>query len=79
MVLALRQGRPSALRRWATLVAAMVVAPYLYVVAAGRNLPWWLYPLLVCLAALSGWEVFSRVRRLGRGANGEAERGKTRA
>jgi hypothetical protein len=68
VVVAMRQRNRRSLQAWATLVAGMVLAPYLYVLVAGRNLPVWFYPVLVCLVALSAWEVASRVRKLSRRA-----------
>jgi hypothetical protein len=70
-VVAVRERNRTSLRAWAAAVAAMVLAPYLYVLVAGRNLPWWFYPVLVCLVALSAWEVASRVRKLSREAAGK--------
>jgi hypothetical protein len=68
VVVAMRRRNRRSLRAWATLVAAMVLAPYLYVLVAGRNLPSWFYPVLVCLVALTAWEVVSRIRKLSRRA-----------
>jgi len=66
MAVALRQGNRAALRRWALFLGAMVVIPYAYVLIAGRNLPWWIYPVVLAMVALSAWELVARVRSLTR-------------
>lgn len=64
IVRALRQGNRVALRRWALVLSAMVIIPYAYVLLVGRNLPWWIYPTLAGVVALSTWEITARVRKL---------------
>lgn len=64
IVLALRRRDRPALRPWALLLGAMVVIPYSYVLLVGRNLPWWIYPTLAAVIALSGCEILARVRKL---------------
>ena len=66
IVQALRSRNRRALRAWAVLVGIMVLAPYTYVLLAGRNLPWWFYPVLACVVAVSAWEVVRIVRRWAR-------------
>ncbi len=46
---------------WSTVFLASTVAPYVYVLIFGRNLPWWVYAAMVLLV---GQGVFSLVRRL---------------
>ena len=46
---------------WSTVFLATVVAPFVYVLLFGRNLPWWVY---VVIAALVGQGVFSLIRNL---------------
>ena len=64
IALALRQRNHTSLRRWGIFVGAMVVIPYCYVLIAGRNLPWWVYPAVACLLALSAREIVARARKL---------------
>ena len=66
VALALRQRNHTSVRRWSMFVGAMVVIPYCYVLAAGRNLPWWVYPAVACLLALSTWEIVAKARKLSR-------------
>jgi hypothetical protein len=66
ILLALRQGNRTALRRWALFLGSMVVIPYAYVLLVGRHLPWWVYPAVASVVALSAWEIAARVRKLGR-------------
>ena len=63
---ALRQRNHTSLRRWGIFVGAMVVIPYSYVLIAGRHLPWWVYPAVACLLALSAWEIVVKARKLSR-------------
>jgi len=52
-----------ALRRWAIIEAILLLAPYAYVMGAGRNLPWWFYPVLAGVMVLSLWEARRAIRR----------------
>jgi ABC-type Co2+ transport system permease subunit len=60
---ALRRRNQRALLSWAILVGVMVLAPYTYVLIAGRNLPWWFYPVLAGFLALSAWKTADAIRR----------------
>jgi len=50
-----RMIRAAAVRRaneamfWSTVFLCAVVAPFLYVLVFGRNLPWWVYGVIVLL------------------------------
>ncbi len=46
---------------WSTVFLASTVAPYIYVLIFGRNLPWWVY---AAMALLVGQGVFSLARRI---------------
>ncbi len=46
---------------WSMLLLASTAAPYLYVLVAGRNLPWWVYIIIGLILAQGVW---SLVRRL---------------
>jgi len=73
IALAVRRRDRGALRPWALLLGAMVVIPYSYVLLVGRNLPWWIYPTLAAVIALSGCEILARVRKLARAETREPE------
>lgn len=46
---------------WSTLFLCATVAPFLYVLLFGRNIPWWVYIIITIVA---GQGVFSFIRRL---------------
>jgi len=46
---------------WSMIFLLSTAAPYLYVLVAGRNLPWWVY---IIIGLLFGQVVWSLVRRL---------------
>ena len=46
---------------WSMIFLVSTTAPYLYVLVAGRNLPWWVY---IIIGLLLGQVVWSLVRRL---------------
>jgi len=48
---------------WGALFLAATAMPYLYVLALGRDLPWYIY---IVLAALLGQGVWSLIKRKGR-------------
>lgn len=60
MIRALAQKRGEILL-WSSVFLAATVAPFLYVLIFGRNLPWWVYGVI---ALLIGQGVFSLVRKL---------------
>ena len=60
MARALRSDR-RAVGRWSLIFLAATVIPYLYVLVFGRNLPWWVYGVLV---AAVGWGIYQFVARL---------------
>ena len=61
MVRALAKGLRNEIMLWSMIFLASTVAPFLYVLIFGRNLPWWVY---VVIALLIGQGVYSLVRRL---------------
>ena len=61
MVRALAQRRVNEVTLWSMIFLASTAAPYLYVLVAGRNLPWWVY---IIIGLLVGQGVWSLVRRL---------------
>ena len=60
---ALRRRNQRALRAWAVVVGIMALAPYGYVLIAGRNLPLWFYPILGGVLVISTYEVVRKIRR----------------
>ena len=56
---------------WSTIFLCTNVAPFVYVVIFGRNIPWWVYGII---ALLVGQGVFSLFRKLRRSpASGEKD------
>jgi hypothetical protein len=51
---------------WSMVFLAATVAPFVYVILFGRNIPWWVY---VLIAILVGQGVFSLVTKLRKGGN----------
>ncbi len=60
MARALRSDR-RAVGRWSPVFLAATVIPYLYVLVFGRNLPWWVYGVLV---AAVGWGIYQLAGKL---------------
>jgi fatty acid desaturase len=69
---ALTRRRGKEAMRWSAVFLCAVVAPFLYVLLFGRNLPWWVYGII---AVLVGQGVCSLVMKLrgkaAAGAKGE--------
>ncbi len=61
MVRGLAHRRRNEIVTWSMVFLGATVAPFLYVLFFGRNLPWWVY---VLVALLIGQGVYSLVRRL---------------
>jgi hypothetical protein len=77
MIRALAKRIAKEIMLWSSVFLGTVVAPFLYVLFFGRNLPWWVY---VIIALLIGQGVFSLVRKLrgkpvDRAKGGSAETG----
>lgn len=60
---ALTAKRTDEVMVWSAIFLASNVAPFLYVMIYGRNIPWWVYGVIV---ALIGQGIFTLVRRLRR-------------
>jgi len=58
---ALARGLGQEAMRWSAVFLCAVVAPFLYVLVFGRNLPWWVYGIV---AVLVGQGVYSLVVKL---------------
>lgn len=61
MVRALAQRKQQEILLWSMVFLGSTVAPFLYVLVFGRNMPWWVY---VVIALLIGQGVYSLIRRL---------------
>jgi hypothetical protein len=66
---AIARGLTKEAMRWSTVFLCAVVAPFLYVLVFGRNLPWWVYGII---AVLLGQGVRSLVMKLRGTAGGDA-------
>ena len=55
--------RSNELLLWSTVFLAATVAPFLYVLLFGRNLPWWAYVIIAVLLAEAIWTLVKKVRR----------------
>ena len=44
------------------LFLAATVAPFVYVMLVGRNLPWWVYAVIAVLVVQSVWALYRRLR-----------------
>lgn len=51
------------LNLWGMVFLAATALPYLYVMAFGRNLPWYIYLVLVALLAQGLWSLFRRRKK----------------
>ena len=61
----LRRGEPAVVPALAA--AFFFVSAYLYLLVAGRNIPWWAYGVLGAIVAGSAWSTVRKVRaRAGR-------------
>jgi fatty acid desaturase len=61
MVRALAKKRGKEVLLWSTVFLCATVAPFIYVLFFGRNLPWWIYGII---ALLIGYGIFSLIRKL---------------
>ena len=61
VVRALAKKRGKEALVWGTVFLCATIAPFLYVLFFGRNLPWWVYGII---ALLIGYGIFSLIRKL---------------
>ncbi|MEM1322951.1 MAG: hypothetical protein AAGG75_21985 [Bacteroidota bacterium] len=40
------------------------IGTYVYLFIAGRNIPLWVYGLVVLMMSYSGWQIYQRIQRL---------------
>lgn len=62
MVRALAARRVNEASLWSMLFLLSTAAPYLYVLVAGRNLPWWVYIIIGLILAQGVWSLVRRLR-----------------
>ena len=60
MARALKNDR-GAVGRWSLIFLAATVIPYLYVLIFGRNLPWWVYMVLLAAVGLGVQRLVSKL------------------
>ncbi len=72
MVRALARKRQGEIVPWSMVFLAATVAPFLYVLLFGRNLPWWVYLLIALLIGQGAYTLVRRLRRGGGGARAES-------
>jgi len=63
MVRALAARRVNEASLWSMLFLSSTATPYLYVLVAGRNLPWWVYIIIGLLLAQGIWSLVRRLRK----------------
>ncbi|MGA2763843.1 MAG: hypothetical protein ABSG17_10810 [Spirochaetia bacterium] len=63
MVRAVAQKRMNEITLWSMIFLLSTAAPYLYVLVAGKNLPWWVYIIVGLLLAQGVWSLVRRVRK----------------
>jgi fatty acid desaturase len=61
VVQALARKRSKEALVWAAVFLCATIAPFIYVLLFGRNLPWWVYGII---ALIIGYGVFSLIRKL---------------
>jgi hypothetical protein len=61
LVRAIVKRLPREIMIWGAVFGCAFIAPYVYVLLFGRNLPWWVY---LIMAALVGQGVYSVVRKI---------------
>lgn len=63
MVRALAKKHLNEITLWSMIFLFSAAAPYLYVLVAGRNLPWWVYIIVGLLFAQVVWSLVRRLRK----------------
>jgi hypothetical protein len=69
---ALARGLKKEAMRWSTVFLCAVIAPFLYVLFFGRNLPWWVYGIIAVIVGRGVWSLLMKLRGTAAGgAKGE--------
>ncbi len=63
MVRAVAKRRLNEVTVWSMIFLLSTVAPYLYVLVAGRNIPWWAYIIIGLVVAQGIWSLVRRLRK----------------
>jgi hypothetical protein len=72
LVRALAKRDSNRIMVWSAVFLGATILPYLYVLFFGRNMPWWIYLVLVVLIAQG---IYSLVRKLRGGKKRSADKG----
>lgn len=57
--------RMNELMLWSAIFLSATVAPFIYVILFGRNIPWWVYALIVVLVGQGLMSLAMKLRRPG--------------
>jgi hypothetical protein len=60
---ALAKGLGNEAMRWSVVFLCAVVAPFVYVLLFGRNLPWWVYGIIAVLVVQGVYSLVMKRRR----------------
>jgi predicted membrane channel-forming protein YqfA (hemolysin III family) len=63
MVRALARKLQKEIMLWSMIFLAATVAPFLYVLFFGRNLPWWVYIIIALLIGQGVYSLISKLRK----------------
>jgi hypothetical protein len=63
MLRALAARRMNEVTLWSAVFLAATAAPFIYVMAFGRNIPWWVYVVIVALIGEGVWSLVSKLRK----------------
>ena len=56
-----KMGRPVILPTFLT--GFFFISAYLYLIVAGRNVPWWVYAFIILLVGFTGFSTMKKIRR----------------
>ncbi len=48
---------------WGSVFLCANIAPFLYVIVFGRNIPWWVYGIIALLIGQAVWSLIMRLRK----------------
>ncbi len=63
MVRAVAKKHLNEVTLWSMIFLLSTAVPYLYVLVAGRNLPWWVYVIIGLLLTQAVWSLARRLRK----------------
>jgi len=76
MVRAVAKKHLNEVTLWSMIFLFSAAAPYLYVLVAGRNFPWWVYIIIGLLLAQVVWSLVRRLIRKPMARDGEGKQGR---